>query len=75
MPTLDIKFKNEYSFENAKIHFDEVSIYSPCNINDEFRSFSFEVTDQDDADNLESYIDSELNKCAYTQDYYFEFED
>jgi len=75
MPTLELKFKNEYSFERAKIHFNEVSNYLPDNINDEFKSFSFEVSDQDEANNLESYIESELNKTAYIQNYYFEFED
>jgi len=75
MPILDLKFKTEYSFEKAKTHFDEISNYSHDNINDEFKTFSFEVSDQDEANNLESYIESELNKTAYIQNYYFEFED
>jgi hypothetical protein len=75
MPTLELKFKTESSFEKAKTHFDEVSNYSPDNINDEFKTFSFEVSDQDEANILESYIESELNKTAYIQNYYFEFED
>jgi len=75
MATLNLKFSTEYSFEKAKIHFEEVSNFSPCEINNEFKSIDFNVSDSDDADNLESFIESELNKTAYIQNYHFEYED
>lgn len=75
MATLNLKFSTEYSFEKAKIHFEEVSDFSPCEINNEFKSIDFNVSDSDAADNLESYIESELNKTAYIQNYHFEYED
>ena len=75
MATLNLIFSTEYSFEKAKIHFDEVSQFLPSEINDEFRTISFDVADEDDAESTESYIDSELNKTAYIQNYHFEYED
>jgi hypothetical protein len=58
MKTLNLKFKNETSFEEAIIHFNEVSDFTPCEINQEFKSIGFEVSDSDDADNTESYIEN-----------------
>lgn len=75
MAILVLKFKNEYSFNKANIHFNENSSFSPDNINDEFKSFEFIVNGQDEANILESYLESELNKCAYIDNYYYEFED
>lgn len=74
MATLDLKFSSEYSFEKAKIHFDEVSNFCPDEINEEFRCFSFNVSDEDEAESLESYIDSELNQTAYITNYHFDYE-
>jgi hypothetical protein len=75
MATLNLKFSTEYSFEKAKKHFQEVSNFTPSEINEEFKSIDFEVSDSDDADNTESFIESELTKTAYIQNYHFEHED
>ena len=75
MATLNLKFSNKKSFENAIIHFEENSDFTPCLINAEFKSIDFEVSDEDDANSTESFIESELNKTAYIQNYHFEYED
>ena len=75
MATLNLKFSNQKSFENAIIHFEENSDFTPCCINDEFRSIDFEVLDEYDANSTERFIESELDKTAYIQNYHFEYED
>lgn len=75
MSTLAIVFTSEISFNNAIKHFDEVSNFSPNEINEEFKTISFEVSDEYDADITEINIENELNKTAYIQNYYYEYID
>ena len=70
---LSLVFKNESDFEKAKIFFDEKSAFNPDDINDEFRTFDFNVDDQQEADNLEKLIlkeleDNSMGRCYFESD-------
>lgn len=60
--SLLLKFSNEEQFEKAKIHFETISDFYPYDINNEFRTFYFSVSDQDDADSTEFYLNQELQE-------------
>ena len=61
-----------YTFEKAKEHFEsEDSAFSPYEINDEFRTFHFEVQGQADADSTENALRQELTDL---QNFYFSTE-
>lgn len=70
--SLSLKFKDETNFNKAKKHFAEKSDFNPFDVNDEFRSFEFQVQGQDDADSLEHYIMQELEGDTDLQGFYFE---
>ena len=73
MQKLLLVAKNEYSFNKLKIHFIDSSL-SIDGINIEFKTFTFEVADNIDADNLEREINIDLSKYNDIS-YYFEIED
>jgi len=72
--TLALTFKDSNEFERAKEHFESTSDFYPYEINDEFRTFHFEVQDQDDADSTEYYLTQELEGQTDLQGYYFSTE-
>jgi hypothetical protein len=69
---LTIKDPNE--FEKAKQHFESNSDFYPFDINDEFRTFYFQVQDQADADSTEFYLTQELEGDTDLKGYYFSTE-
>lgn len=70
---LVVKFHNEEEYYKAVEFFDSKSIYSPEDFNQEFKSITFQCTDQDDADATEKEINSELLENNFNN-YYFEQE-
>jgi hypothetical protein len=68
---LSLTFKDENEFERAKEHFENDSDFYPFDINDEFRTFSFQVQDQADADSTEFYLTQELEGNTDLQGYFF----
>jgi len=72
--TLALTFKDSNEFEKAKEHFESNSDFYPYEINDEFRTFHFEVQDQVDADSTEFYLNQELEGQTDLQGYYFSTE-
>ncbi len=72
--TLALTFKDSNEFERAKEHFESISDFYPSDINDEFRTFHFEVQDQADADSTEHYLTQELEGETDLQGYYFSIE-
>jgi len=72
--TLALTFKDPNEFERAKEHFESTSDFYPYEINDEFRTFHFEVQDQADADSTEYYLTQELEGETDLQGYYFSIE-
>ncbi len=68
---LALTFKDENEFERAKEHFENDSDFYPFDINDEFRTFSFQVQDQADADSTEFYLTQELEGNTDLQGYFF----
>jgi hypothetical protein len=72
--TLALTFKDPNEFERAKEHFESTSDFYPYEINDEFRTFHFEVQDQADADSTEHYLTQELEGDTDLQGYYFSVE-
>ena len=72
--TLALTFKDLNEFERAKEHFESTSDFYPNDINDEFRTFHFEVQDQADADSTEYYLTQELEGETDLQGYYFSVE-
>jgi hypothetical protein len=72
--TLALTFKDPNEFERAKEHFESISDFYPSDINDEFRTFHFEVQDQADADSTEYYLTQELEGETDLQGYYFSVE-
>ena len=71
---LSLTFKDENEFERAKEHFENDSDFYPFDINDEFRTFSFQVQDQADADSTEFYLTQELEGNTDLQGYFFSTE-
>jgi hypothetical protein len=72
--TLALTFKDYNEFEKAKKHFKSNSDFYPYEINDEFKTFHFEVQDQADADSTEFYLNEELEGQTDLQGYYFSTE-
>ena len=72
--TLALTFKDSNEFEKAKEHFESNSDFYPYEINDEFRTFHFEVQDQVDTNNTEFYLNQELEGQTDLQGYYFSTE-
>ena len=72
--TLALTFKDPNEFERAKEHFESTSDFYASDINDEFRTFHFEVQDQADADSTEYYLTQELEGETDLQGYYFSIE-
>ncbi len=68
---LSLTFKDKNEFERAKEHFENDSDFYPFDINDEFRTFSFQVQDQADADSTEFYLTQELEGNTDLQGYFF----
>jgi len=58
--SLSLTFRSKDEFERAKEHFESTSDFHPFDINDEFKTFFFEVEDQADADSTEFYLTQEL---------------
>ena len=70
--TLTLTFDDPNEFEKAKEHFEsEDSAFTPYEINDEFRTFHFEVQGQADADSTENALRQELTDL---QNFYFSTE-
>jgi hypothetical protein len=72
--TLALTFKDSNEFEKAKEHFESNSDFYPYEINDEFKTFYFQVQDQDDADSTEFYLNQELEGETNLQNFYFSIE-
>jgi hypothetical protein len=72
--SLALTFTDKNEFERAKEHFASSSGFYPFNINDEFKTFFFEVEDQADADSTEHYLTQELEGETDLQGYYFSME-
>jgi len=72
--SLSLTFRSKDEFERAKEHFASSSDFHPFNINDEFKTFFFEVEDQADADSTEFYLTQELEGETDLQGYYFSME-
>jgi hypothetical protein len=72
--TLALTIKDPNEFEKAKQHFESNSDFYPFDINDEFRTFYFQVQDQADADSTEFYLTQELEGETDLQGYYFSIE-
>ena len=72
--TLALTIKDPNEFEKAKQHFESNSDFYPFDINDEFKTFYFQVQDQADADSTEFYLTQELEGETDLQGYYFSIE-
>jgi len=72
--SLALTFKDPNEFERAKEHFESNSYFYPFDINDEFKTFYFQVQDQADADSTEFYLTQELEGNTDLQGYYFSME-
>lgn len=72
---LNVIFKNESDFEEAKDWFDcmDGSQFYADEVNSEFRSIGFKIDDQFDADITEHLISQEINSLKIS-DYRFEIE-
>ena len=71
---LTLTFKDPNEFKRAKKHFESNSDFYPFDINDEFKTFYFQVQDQADADSTEFYLTQELEGETDLQGYYFSME-
>lgn len=60
--TLNLIFNDLSVYYQAKKHFKNVSDFYPFQYNDEFKSISFAVAGQEDADSTEHYINQELQE-------------
>jgi hypothetical protein len=72
--SLALTFRDKNEFERAKEHFEINSEFHPFDINDEFKTFFFEVEDQSEADVTEFYLTQELEGETNLQGYYFSME-
>ena len=72
--SLALTFKDPNEFKRAKEHFESGSSFSPFDINDEFKTFFFEVEDQADADSTEFYLTQELEGETDLSNYFFSME-
>ena len=72
--SLALTFRDKNEFERAKEHFEINSEFHPFDINDEFKTFFFEVEDQADADSTEFYLTQELEGETDLQGYFFSME-
>jgi hypothetical protein len=72
--SLALTFRDKNEFERAKEHFASSSDFSPFDINDEFKTFFFEVEDQADADSTEFYLTQELEGDTDLYGYFFSME-
>ena len=72
--SLSLTFRSKDEFERAKEHFESTSDFHPFNINDEFKTFFFEVEDQADADSTEFYLTQELEGETDLYGYFFSME-
>ena len=72
--SLALTFRSKDEFERAKEHFASSSDFHPFDINDEFKTFFFEVEDQADADSTEFYLTQELEGETDLQGYFFSME-
>lgn len=69
-----IKCATLSDFERMATYFEVESSFCPETQNMEFKSLGFEVADQDEADNLETAIENELNANEVDFSYFFESE-
>jgi hypothetical protein len=72
--SLSLTFRSKDEFERAKEHFKINSEFHPFDINDEFKTFFFEVEDQADADSTEFYLTQELEGDTDLYGYFFSME-
>jgi len=72
--SLALTFKDSNEFKRAKEHFESGSSFSPFDINNEFKTFFFEVEDQADADSTEFYLTQELEGETDLSNYFFSME-
>ena len=72
--SLSLTFRSKDEFERAKEHFESTSDFHPFDINDEFKTFFFEVEDQADADSTEFYLTQELEGDTDLYGYFFSME-
>ena len=72
--SLSLTFRSKDEFERAKEHFASSSDFHPFDINDEFKTFFFEVEDQADADSTEFYLTQELEGDTDLYGYFFSME-
>jgi len=72
--SLSLTFRSKDEFERAKEHFASSSDFHPFDINDEFKTFFFEVEDQADADSTEFYLTQELEGETDLYGYFFSME-
>lgn len=69
---LEVVFNNEEQYLNAINFFNsESSDFTPDELNNEFRSISFDCDNQKELDSLEIYIEKELIDNGF-ESYYFE---
>lgn len=71
---LALTFRSEDEFERAKEHFEINSDFHPFDINDEFKTFFFQVEDQSEADVTEFYLTQELEGETNLKGYFFSME-
>jgi NACalpha-BTF3-like transcription factor len=72
--SLALTFRNKDEFERAKEHFEINSEFHPFDINDEFKTFFFQVEDQSEADVTEFYLTQELEGETNLYSYFFSME-
>ena len=72
--SLALTFRSKDEFERAKEHFEINSEFHPFDINDEFKTFFFEVEDQSEADVTEFYLTQELEGETNLYSYFFSME-
>jgi hypothetical protein len=72
--SLALTFRSADEFERAKEHFEINSEFHPFDINDEFKTFFFEVEDQSEADVTEFYLTQELEGETNLYSYFFSME-
>jgi hypothetical protein len=72
--SLALTFRDKNEFERAKEHFEINSEFHPFDINDEFKTFFFEVEDQSEADVTEFYLTQELEGETNLYSYFFSME-
>jgi hypothetical protein len=71
---LALTFRSKDEFERAKEHFEINSEFYPFDINDEFKTFFFQVEDQSEADVTEFYLTQELEGETNLKGYFFSME-